>query len=506
MSASAPASAALYTAAQVRALDRAAIEGHGISGIVLMSRAGRTLFDVLRGHYPRPQPLHVVCGTGNNGGDGFVVARLARDAGWPVEVLLVGAAERIAGDARTAHDAARAAGVVVRGLDASQWQPRSGIVVDALLGTGLAGDVRGAHAAAIEVMNTSGLPVIAADIPSGLCSDTGRVLGACVRATHTVTFIGRKRGQFTGAGPECCGELHFADLGVPAAVYDAVAAEAGLLAPGALPVRPRNAHKGHFGHVLVVGGNAGMGGAVAMAAEAAARCGAGLVSVATRPANIAAITARRPEIMAHGVEHPHQLEPLLERASVLVVGPGLGRTAWAEQMLDRALASPHPVVLDADALNLLAEGRYPPEAHSGNWLITPHPGEAARLLGTMTTEIEADRFAAVRALLQRFPGAVVLKGAGTLVADVASPVTGVCSFGNPGMASGGMGDVLSGVLGALLAQGLEPGAAARLGVCIHARAADCAVIDDGERGLLATDLFPWLRRVLNGTAGTGAVS
>ncbi|MCG3171578.1 MAG: Bifunctional NAD(P)H-hydrate repair enzyme Nnr [Pseudomonadales bacterium] len=494
---------ALYTAAEVRALDRAAIDGHGIPGIVLMARAGRALFEVLRAHFPGPQPLYVVCGTGNNGGDGFVVARLAADAGWPVEVALVGAGERIAGDARLAFEAAREAGVPIRPFDPA-CRPGRGVIVDALLGTGLGGAVRAAHAEAIGAINASALPVVAVDIPSGLCSDTGNVLGAAVRATHTVTFIGRKRGQFTGRGRALCGELHFADLGVPAAVCDAVGARAALLALTPLPPRARGAHKGHFGHVLIVGGNTGMGGAAAMAAEAAARCGAGLVSLATAPANVAAIVARRPEIMAHGVEHPHQLEPLLARASVLVIGPGLGRGAWAEQMLQRALASGKPAVLDADALNALADGLPVNEAARDTWLLTPHPGEAARLLGSSTAAVEADRFAALAALLERYPGAVVLKGAGTLVADATSAVTGVCPFGNPGMASGGMGDVLSGVLGALLAQGLPPGEAARLGVCLHACAADRAVADDGERGLLATDLLPWLRRLLNGRAPADA--
>ena len=492
----------LYTAAQVRALDRVAIEGHGIPGITLMTRAGRAVFDVLRAHFPLLPPLHVVCGSGNNGGDGFVIARLAMDAGWPVEAWLVGDEERIAGDARLAFAAARSAGVAMRTFDPGRSFER-GVIVDALLGTGLGGTVRAMHAEAIGAINASGLPVIAVDIPSGICSDTGRALGVAVRAAHTVTFIGRKRGQFTAAGREHCGKLHFADLGVPSAVYREVGAEAELLALTALPSRARTAHKGHFGHVLVVGGSLGMGGAVALAAEAAARCGAGLVSLATVPANVAAIVARRPEIMAHGVEHPQQLEPLLARATVLVVGPGLGRGAWAEQMLQRVLASGKTTVIDADALNALADGM--PGMHSPceKWLLTPHPGEAARLLGCTSADVEADRFGALGALLARFPGAVVLKGAGTLVADAASTVTGVCPYGNPGMASGGMGDVLSGVLAALLAQGATLGEAARQGVCLHARAADCAVMSDGERGLLATDLLPWLRRLLNGVEAVG---
>lgn len=495
----------LYTAAQVRALDRLAIEGHGIPGITLMTRAGRALFEVLRAEYAHAQPLQVLCGTGNNGGDGFVVARLAVAAGWPVEVWLLGAEERIAGDARLALTAAHDAGVPIRPFPAEVRFER-GVIVDAMLGTGLGGAVREDYVRAITAVNASGLPVVAVDIPSGLCSDTGSVLGVAVRAAHTVTFIGRKRGQFTAAGREHCGVLHFADLDVPQAIYAEIEAGAELLALQTLPPRARGAHKGNFGHLLVVGGNEGMGGAVAMAAEAAARCGVGLVSLATMPTNVAPIVARRPELMAHGVAHRHQLEPLLARASALVVGPGLGRGAWAEQMLQCVLAAGKPSVIDADALNALADGI--PDINSEmqrKWVLTPHPGEAARLLNTTSTAVESDRFAALAALLARFPAAVVLKGAGTLVGDTESSRVGICPYGNPGMASGGMGDVLSGVLGALLAQGMGPGQAVRRGVCLHALAADGAAAAEGERGLLATDLLPWLRRLSNGIGivGTG---
>jgi ADP-dependent NAD(P)H-hydrate dehydratase / NAD(P)H-hydrate epimerase len=495
---------ALYTAAQVRALDRAAIDGAGIPGIVLMKRAGRAVFELLVARFPGRLPIRVVCGTGNNGGDGFVVARCAADRGLPVSVTLVGEQERIAGDALLAFDAARQAGVRIEAF--AQATPfEDGVIVDALLGTGLGGAVRAQHAQAIAAIDASGLPVVAVDIPSGLCSDTGSVRGVAVRAAHTVTFIGRKRGLFTGAARDHCGELHFDALGVPPEVYRAVPAAAGLLSLEALlrllPARTRSAHKGRYGHVLVIGGGPGMAGAAAMAAESAARCGAGLVSLATWPGNVPAIVARRPEVMAHGVEHGHELEALLARASVLVVGPGLGRGPWAQQLLQRALATGKPAVLDADALNAIAAGEVPPDAPLGQCVATPHPGEAARLIGGSAGAIEADRFAALEALRQRFPGAVLLKGAGTLVASgAAGGVTGVCAHGNPGMASGGMGDVLSGVLGALLAQGLGAGEAARLGACLHARAADLAAAAEGERGLLATDLLPWLRGLLNGSA------
>ena len=262
-----------------------------------------------------------------------------------------------------------------------------------------------------------------------------------------------------------------------------------------LPPRERIAHKGMFGHVLVIGGDKGMGGAVALAAEAAARTGAGLTSAATQPAHVAAILARRPEIMVTGVTSGQELEPLLARPSLLVVGPGLGRSAWSEQMLQQATLCGLPLVLDADGLNMLAAGRVVRESKRDNWILTPHPAEAARLLGITTADIQQDRVAAVQTLQQRYGGVIVLKGAGTLMCGVDGTVS-ICMGGNPGMASGGMGDVLSGIIGSLLAQGLELLDAAKLGVCLHAEAADIAA-KQGERGLLASDLLAQLQPLVN---------
>ncbi|HSC75955.1 MAG TPA: NAD(P)H-hydrate dehydratase [Pseudomonadales bacterium] len=263
-----------------------------------------------------------------------------------------------------------------------------------------------------------------------------------------------------------------------------------------LPPRERTAHKGMFGHVMIIGGDTGMGGAVALAAEAAARTGAGLISAATRPEHVAAILARRPEIMATGVTSGQALEPLLARPTLLVVGPGLGRSAWSEQMLQQATLCGLPLVLDADGLNMLAAGRVVRESKRDNWILTPHPAEAARLLGIATAEIQQDRPAAALALQQRYGGVIVLKGAGTLVCGADGAIS-LCNGGNPGMASGGMGDVLSGIIGSLLAQGLGLLDAAKLGVCLHAEAADIAAAKQGERGLLASDLIAQLPKLIN---------
>ncbi len=483
----------LYTAAQTRELDRIAIEECGIPGYTLMCRAGQAVFDLLRERWPRCRRPLIFCGPGNNGGDGYVVARLARQAGMEPVLIRVGDHTRLRGDARRAEEDFRAVGGGSIGFRADE-PPGGDLVIDAMLGTGLERPLGGEFRAAVEWINASGLPVLAVDIPTGLNADTGAVMGVAVEADATLSFIGRKRGLYTGAGPDYCGRPGFARLEVSDEVYRQVRAGCRLLESAevrqALPARKRSAHKGDFGHVLVVGGDLGMSGAARMAAEAAARVGAGLVSIATRQIHAAVLCAARPEIMCHGVEDRVALNPLLRRASVVVLGPGLGQGEWGRSMVAGIVDSGRPLVVDADALNLLAAEHQARD----NWILTPHPGEAARLLGTDSATVQSDRFAAVAELHRRYGGVVVLKGAGSLIHDGAE--TFLCHAGNPGMASGGMGDVLSGVIGGLLAQGLEPVVAARVGVQVHAEAAD-RVATDGERGMLAGDLLPWLRKLVN---------
>jgi NAD(P)H-hydrate epimerase len=373
----------------------------------------------------------------------------------------------------------------------------SDLLVDAMLGTGLDRKVEGVYLQAIEAMNHHRAPALAVDIPSGLQADSGRVLGCAVQAQRTVTFIGRKRGLYTGEAVSYAGRVDFDDLGVAAGVLDRRTVDTCLivrppLGPLASP-RWSNVHKGSFGHVLVVGGDLGMSGAIRLAGEAAARCGAGLVSLATRVQHAAMLNAGRPELMVHGVSGRADLGVLLARATVVVVGPGLGRCDWSRELLETVLESRLPLVVDADALNLLATE----PLSRGNWILTPHPGEAGRLLGISSGAVQRDRFAAVHRLTERFGGVAVLKGSGSLVSAEGAP-TAVCNLGNPGMASGGMGDVLSGVLAALLAQGLSLVDAAAAGVWLHARAADMAAGRGGQRGLLASDLMPILRELVNG--------
>ncbi len=491
----------LYDASGARELDRVAIQEHGIAGFELMSRAGLAAFALLRERWPNAKSVCVVCGGGNNGGDGYIIATLARQAAMQVQILQVGDVDSVRGDARLALHQAQDQGVAMAGFAPEKLL--GDVIVDALLGTGLKGAVRTEQAAVINAINHALLPVLAVDIPSGLSADTGAVLGAAVRADATISFIGMKQGLLTGAAPDHAGTLYFASLEVPASVYAQVPCHAFQMQHSHiqtwLPPRPRSAHKGHHGHVLVVGGDHGMGGAVAMAAEAAGRVGAGLVTVVTRPEHVAPVLVRRPECMVLCSE---DLTDPLQKASVVVIGPGLGQRSWGQDLLRQVLQSKLPLVLDADALNLVARWHQEEDAISshGNWILTPHPGEAARLLsGTSactTNQIGQNRFDSVQRLQQQYAATVVLKGAGTLIAGPDGNIW-VSGTGNPGMGTGGMGDVLSGVIGGLLAQGLTPTQAAAAGAWIHGKAADTAVDQAGERGLLATDLMPALRQWVN---------
>ncbi|MFW9079321.1 NAD(P)H-hydrate dehydratase [Pseudomonas sp. P2757] len=478
---------ALYRAAQVRALDARLIAA-GTPGFELMQRAAHAMWRALVRQWPAAHELTVVAGHGNNAGDGYLVAALALRAGWQVRVWAVGDPRLLKGDAALAHAEALAEGVTVN----AQGELR-GVILDALLGTGLSGEVREPYASAIAAINASGLPVASVDIPSGLCADTGRVLGDAVHADLTVTFIGLKLGQFTGDAADHVGELVFNDLqatdetfrDIPVAAKRLNAANLALL-----PARAPTSHKGRFGHVLLIGGDHGFGGAILLSSESALRSGTGMVSLATRPEHVPAALSRVPEAMVLGTSSANQLMGLLDKVSVLVVGPGLGQAGWGRSLLSAAANAPLPQVWDADALNLLASGLV---SLPKDCVITPHPGEAARLLGISTAEVQADRPAAALALSKKYTAVVVLKGAGSLIAHPDGRLA-LCHQGHPAMATAGLGDVLAGLAGALLAQGMDAFDAACLAVWLHANAG----MQQGKfgRGLAASDLIPAIRQLL----------
>ncbi|WP_428312684.1 NAD(P)H-hydrate dehydratase [Hydrocarboniphaga sp.] len=479
----------LYGAAQVREIDRRAVAGQTSAGYALMQRAAVAAWRELRERKPDAARIDIVCGPGNNGGDGYAIASLAKNDGVEVRVWAVGE-PRPGSEAALACAAWRQLGTV------HPYAPGvldgAGLIVDALYGTGLSRAPVHAAAVAIAEIRSSRAWVLAVDLPSGLHADTGQPLAQAVRADLTVSFIGRKFGLYTAQGPDHAGERVFDSLGIDA---DAdIESLAHLLDASelrsALPKRARGAHKGGNGYVLLIGGDSGFAGAILLAARAALRSGAGLVAVATRGEHAGVLAAAQPEAMFRGVDDAGALQPLLKKASVIAIGPGLGQHDWGRAMWRAALETRLPLVVDADALNLLAQT----PTRRDNWVLTPHPGEAARLLGRDVKTIEADRLKAARALADRYGGSAVLKGAGTLIAGASG--VAVCPYGNPGMATGGMGDTLTGIVGALIAQQLPPETAARIGVLAHARAGDLAA-QQGERGLLPGDLIDSLRAVVN---------
>jgi len=480
----------LYRAEQVGELDRRAIEDHGIDGFELMQRAGSAVFKTIRARYPEAKSLVACCGGGNNGGDGYVVASLARNAGFQVRVIAMKSPEELGGDARRAAEAWLDGGGPVSDPDG---EIEADVIVDALLGTGLDREVRDDYAALIESIDASDAAVVAVDVPSGLHADTGMPLGAAVRADVTVSFIGRKRGLETGRAPDFTGTLLFDDLDVPDAVYRDLKPDSERLSGDALeqflPARARSIHKGALGHVLICGGDYNMPGAVVLAARSALMTGSGLVSVATRREHSISLAGSLPEAMWADGEDGDVLDTLAARADVVALGPGLGTSDWSREVWRRLLKHDLPVVLDADGLNLLAEHGF----ERRDWILTPHPGEAARLLESCTVDVQRDRFAAVRELAKRFDAVVVLKGAGTLVANPDGQVR-VCAFGNPAMATAGMGDALTGIVSSLAGQGVDLFDAACAGVVLHARAGDAA--GENRRAILAGELIDALPRVL----------
>ncbi|HEY0504525.1 MAG TPA: NAD(P)H-hydrate dehydratase [Lysobacter sp.] len=490
----APFAEALHDAAGLRQIEAHAARRLGDLH-ELMQRAGQAAWRELLAHWPQAQCIVVACGPGNNGGDGYVLALHALQAGRDVQVVRLPDHVPRGELAPRVADAYAAAGGRVVPFDGAL--PPCDVAVDALFGIGLSRAPDDATAALIAAINTRAPAVLALDVPSGVDADRGSVPGEAVFATRTIEFMAGKAGLRTGAALDHAGVLARATLGLAAEDLAAATPSAERLSAVDLArwlgPRRRDSHKGSNGRVLCIGGEHGSGGAIMLCAQAALRSGAGLVEVATRERHIAPLLARLPEAMAHEVGDARALQSALDRADAVALGPGLGQQDWGLHLYERAVASGKPLLLDADALNLLATK---PFALPADAILTPHPGEAARLLGITTAQVQRDRFEAARALCERYACVVVLKGAGSIVA-AAHETPRVIAAGNPGMAVGGMGDVLSGVIAALRAQGIGAFDAASCGALLHAAAGDAAAHDGGERGLLPSDLMPWLRHFAN---------
>lgn len=484
----------IYSVAIVREIDRRAIEDEEIAGYTLMTRAGEAAVKAALERFPEARRWQVICGAGNNAGDGYVVARLAAAQGVVVSVIALVDPDTLSGDAAKAYmDFAAEGGAV--GPWSGALDAEVTLIVDGILGSGLERPVSDVFAKAVAAINDHPAATLALDIPTGLHGDTGKTMGVSVAADMTMTFVGLKAGLFLGDGPAMAGEVRLSALEIPDICYDGLTAMGRRISERqmqrCLPRRRRDSHKGDFGHVLVIGGGAGMPGAVRLCGEAALRSGAGRVSLATDSAHAASIVATRPELMSHGIASADELRPLLDLADVIAFGPGLGQSEWSQMLYDIVAASDTLSVWDADALNLLAgEG-----GSADSRVLTPHPGEAATLLDVTTQDIQLDRADALLKLQSRYGGTIVLKGSATQISSASGPPY-ICTSGNPGMAAPGMGDVLTGIVAALLAQGCTPEDAAMVGVEAHARAGDKAALG-GERGLMASDLLAELRGVLN---------
>lgn len=502
----------LLSAEQMRELDRQAIEECGLPGVVLMENAGRAATEQLLRRFAElaPGPVLILAGKGNNGGDGYVIARHLLNAGWRVETLVLGAAEQIVGDAGINLKVLRKAGGRVHFVTAEADLPEllaslpaPALLVDALFGTGLNAPVRGLAAIAIDWINVSGLPVLAVDIPSGIDATSGRVLGSAVRADLTVSFASAKLGQWLYPGADYAGELTLVDIGIPRFLSDRLAPAAGLVdaeaASRLFPTRPHTGHKGTFGHLLVVAGSRGKTGAALLAAGAGLRSGAGLVTLAVPASERPAVAARFAELMVEPLadrdgalvtEAESAVRQLAAGKQALVLGPGLGQAPETQGLVRQLVANlPQPLVVDADGLNALVDGlEVLGERDPGTAVLTPHPGEMARLCGRDVAAIEADRPGFAREFAVGHGCVLVLKGARTLVATPDGELL-VNASGNPLLATGGTGDVLAGVIGGLLAQGLPAAEAAPLAVFWHGFAADRLMERLGNAGMLAGDLL-----------------
>ncbi len=498
----------LYTAEAMQEADRRAITERGVSGLTLMENAGRGCALLIHERYGAPscRKVVIVAGKGNNGGDGYVIARLLAEQGWQVRTLVLARREEIKGDARSNLELLPLDSVQFCPSGIADWADElaaSTIIVDALFGTGLSGEIVGPAAWAVNLINTAGRPVVAVDIPSGIHGTTGKVLGTAIQAELTVTFDGAKTGHVLYPGTEYVGDLQVVEIGIPESF---LAKGHGLefldAAAAALLLRPRRrtTHKGSCGHVLIIAGSRGKTGAATLTANSAVRSGSGLVTLAVPESLHDILEIKTTEVMTVSLDDEGraclsslalpEIHRLLQGKSAVAVGPGLGLSRETVTLVHRLLHEIElPLVLDADAINAISQQQeLLRNASSHSIVLTPHPGEMSQLIGISVAQIEADRISAARDTAVRFGVYIILKGARSICAAPDGRIS-INGSGNPGMASGGMGDVLTGVVTSLLGQGYSPFDACRLGVFLHGCAADLVAAEKGEIGITATDVL-----------------
>ncbi len=490
-----------YKVNQLQRYEADAAQALGITLFELMQRAGEAVFRQMSQHFPEANKLLIVCGKGNNGGDGYIIAKLAQQAGLQVSVLINAARDDITGDAKQALILLEATSVQLEFCQSTQATMmgvetfHGDLIIDCLFGIGFSGVLSPALSQLITQINNQRCSRISVDVPSGLNADLGTPSPVAIEADLTVTLIAYKQGLLTGQAANYVGNLQLETLGGNQAIAQLTAASCFRQDVNTLPAVRKRAtcsHKGTIGMLLAVGGFHAFTGAICLAAQTALRSGASLVSVCCHEQSRAVLLTRQPELMVvANSAKALQAWSGMQKSKVIILGPGLGQTMWSQTLFDVVITYPQPKVVDADALRLLAVKPIKTE----HWVLTPHSGEAAALLACSITEIEADRFSAVKKIAQQYGGICVLKGAGTLISD--GDIVWVNPTGNPGMASGGMGDVLTGLIGALVLQMPDLFSAARLGVYIHGRAADIIANKHGEIGILASDLLPVIQRLIN---------